>query len=103
MRRPTRTRRLSIAAIVSLVAFVVLASAGVRSLFVYDQWDFGSHIIESGNFGIGYRRMSGVSVVAQNSRFFQFSPVFHMSGGIAEMGVWEMMKFRVINEDVIES
>ncbi len=34
MRRPTRTRRLSIAAIVSLLAFVVLAGVGIRSFRV---------------------------------------------------------------------
>jgi len=42
MRRPTRTRRLSIAAIVSLLAFVVLATAGVRSLRTLEKWSFKS-------------------------------------------------------------
>ena len=36
MRRPTRTRRLSIAATVSLLAFVILVVAGIRSLWVFD-------------------------------------------------------------------
>lgn len=36
MRRPTRTRRLSIAATVSLLAFLVVAAAGIRSLWVFD-------------------------------------------------------------------
>lgn len=38
MRRPTRTRRLSIAALASLLAFVVVSGAGVRSLWVRDTW-----------------------------------------------------------------
>ncbi|HEX5242368.1 MAG TPA: hypothetical protein VFW23_03820 [Tepidisphaeraceae bacterium] len=40
MRRPTRTRRLSIAAIASLLAFVVAAAAGVRSFWISDTWIF---------------------------------------------------------------
>jgi len=36
MRRPSRTRRLSIVAIVSLLAFVAVAAAGIRSLWVFD-------------------------------------------------------------------
>jgi len=36
MRRLARTRRLSIAAMLSLLAFVVLAAAGIRSLWVFD-------------------------------------------------------------------
>jgi len=39
MRRPTRTRRLSIAAISSVVLFGVVAGAGVRSFWVWDIWD----------------------------------------------------------------
>ena len=42
MRRPTRTRRLSIAATVSLLAFVVVAGAGVRSLWTWDVWTDGN-------------------------------------------------------------
>lgn len=40
MKRPTRTRRLSIAAITSLLAFMALASAGVRSFWTWDGWVF---------------------------------------------------------------
>lgn len=42
MRRPTRTRRLSIAAMGSFVAFVVVASAGLRSLWTADDWMVGT-------------------------------------------------------------
>jgi len=41
MRRPIRTRRLSIAAVLSFVAFVVAATAGVRSFWTMDEFDFG--------------------------------------------------------------
>jgi len=41
MHRPTRTRRLSIAAILSLVGLVVIAGAGVRSFWTMDELDFG--------------------------------------------------------------
>ncbi|HEX5243834.1 MAG TPA: hypothetical protein VFW23_11280 [Tepidisphaeraceae bacterium] len=41
MRRPTRTRRLSIAAVLSFAAFVVTATAGVRSFWTMDEFDFG--------------------------------------------------------------
>ena len=37
MRRPTRTRRLSIAAIWSLLAFFVVAGAGARSYWIADE------------------------------------------------------------------
>ncbi len=47
MRRPTRTRRLSIAATVSLLAFAVVAAAHVRSWWFTDVLDFGRyHYIE---------------------------------------------------------
>lgn len=39
MLRPTRTRRLSIAAIASLLAFAVVAGAGIRSLWNLDCWE----------------------------------------------------------------
>ena len=45
MRRPTRTRRLSIAAIVSLLAFVTVTAAGVRSFWNWDEWDFGGYVL----------------------------------------------------------
>lgn len=41
MRRPTRTRRLSITAILSFVAFVVTATSGIRSFWSMDEFDFG--------------------------------------------------------------
>ena len=43
MRRPTRTRRLSIAAVLSLLAFGVVAAAGARSFWVLDNLSLGAH------------------------------------------------------------
>ena len=40
MRRPTRTRRLGFAATVSLLAFLMVAIAGVRSFWNCDLWQF---------------------------------------------------------------
>jgi len=46
MRRPARTRRLSIAAIVSLLTFFVITAAGVRSHHTLDRWNWrGRRII----------------------------------------------------------
>jgi len=41
MRRPTRTHRLSIAAMVSSLAFGVVAAAGIRSFWTADSWTHG--------------------------------------------------------------
>ena len=38
MRRPTRTRRLSIAAIVSLLLFAAVAVPGIRSFWTWEVW-----------------------------------------------------------------
>ncbi len=38
MRRPTRTRRLSIAAIVSLLLFAMVAVPGIRSFWTWEVW-----------------------------------------------------------------
>lgn len=43
MRRPIRTRRLSIVATVSCAAFLVVASAGIRSFWITDELDLGQH------------------------------------------------------------
>lgn len=63
MRRPTRTRRLSIAAIISLLASVAVAGAGVRSLYFSDEWHFGSwRRIALANGCIEYSHWSGSAV-----------------------------------------
>lgn len=43
MVRPTRTRRLSIAAMVSCAAFLLVASADIRSFWITDELAFGQH------------------------------------------------------------
>lgn len=43
MNRPNRTRRFSVAAILSLLAFVTLAIAGIRSFSNWNAWGMGSH------------------------------------------------------------
>ncbi len=45
MRRPTRTRRLTIAAKVSLLAFMIVAAVGVRSYRTSDRWNLGGRRI----------------------------------------------------------
>jgi len=60
MRRPTRTRRLSTAAFVSLLLLVVVAGAGAISFREAEGWDFGRYRtiwLESG--GILYQRFAG--------------------------------------------
>lgn len=65
IRRPTCTRRLSIAAILSLLAFVVVAGAGVRSLRISDEWHFGSwRTITLANGCIEYSHWWGSAVPA---------------------------------------
>lgn len=43
MRRPTRTRRLSIAAVVSLLVFAAVAGVGARSFWILDNLSLGVH------------------------------------------------------------
>ena len=70
MRHPTRTRRLPIAAIASLLAFVVVSGASIRSLWTWDLMAFGAWegiTIQEGR--IVYLRSSG-------------GPTGHFSGSI---------------------
>lgn len=60
MRRPIRTRRLSITAILSLLLFAVMAVAEVRSLWITDIWFFGnSTFIKTPEGCVHYTRISG--------------------------------------------
>ena len=57
MRRPTRTRRLSIAAMMALAVFVAVAAVGARSLWIVDSWYYRHSIgfrLEGGRFGCMY-------------------------------------------------
>ena len=77
MRRPTRKRRLSIAAIVSLFLFAVVAAAGVRSCFISDEWVSSLHdrllLLDGGK--IFYRHdMPGPMHGFEDDPRFQSSP-----------------------------
>lgn len=62
MRRPTRTPRLSIAAIASLLAFGVVLGIGVRSFWMWDQWHLGmGKIIAIENGCVSYAHISDKS------------------------------------------
>lgn len=108
MRRPTRTRRLSIAAMVSLLGFVVVASAGVRSLWIDDYLKFtgvgliglkGGHVYYiitdepwmGGNkmWGFGSAPTRGVRV----SHFFRFSIGAHQ---VYRVGAQMAREFEVV-------
>ena len=68
MRRPTRSRRLAIAALVSSAVVFVIAAADLRSLWVFDHWDFTSAQGIGLNDGcIVYWRWSGQSLVGMNT------------------------------------
>ena len=63
MRRPTRTRRLSIAAIASLLLIVAVTAEGIRSFKVLDQLAYGYPfrlVIVGGD--IGYVHITGIYV-----------------------------------------
>jgi hypothetical protein len=96
MRRPTRTRRLSIAAIMSLRAFVVLTGAGVRSFWKWDIFGmYGSGAwqgigIEKGR--IAFMRIWGTALTNQSY------PAGHFSGK-ENLGVpWGVCGFCVNKE-----
>jgi len=75
MRRPTRTRRLSIAAMVSMLAFVAVAMAEIRSFRVWDGWFIGNTqriAISRGYFQYGHLWISSPELVP-----FQ---ILHVSG-----------------------
>jgi len=68
MRRPTRSRRLSIAAIVSITGVFVIAAAAVRSLWAFDHLDFTSaQGIGLSEGCIVYWRWSGKSLIGMNT------------------------------------
>jgi len=63
MRRPTRTRRLSIAALVCCALFVVTAGTGLRSFWKQDSWIYGTDKRVVG-FGSGRGRIVGLYISA---------------------------------------
>lgn len=97
MRRPTRTRRLSIAAIVSLLAAVVVAGAGVRSLWSEDSW-------QSGNGRWGFALSGGCAHFNHCTGFAaEAAPTghFHFDATPDRSVVWQMIRgFRIDREAV---
>ena len=87
MRRPARTRRLSIAAILSLLAFVVLMGEGARSLWSWEQVAVGNGMalgVDAGSFFFAYDNQGMVILPDQNR---QFSPQLpHHRRGVPHSG-----------------
>ena len=95
MHRPTRTRRLSIAAIVSLVVFALLGGAGVRSLWIWDQWNFKSpRLFRLSNGRVSYWQWTGSQPFPGDDQFE------HLSGKADGQTVSTMLKFQMENEEI---
>lgn len=95
MRRPIRTRRLSIAAIVSGAMFLAITGAGIRSVWVWDQWYFKTWkmIMLSGG-RIRYREMSGTQFAGLSD------PTIHQSGYSESTNLSGILKFEVDNAEI---
>ena len=104
MRRPTRTRRLSIAAIVSLLAFVVVASAYVRSYWTRDEFHFKHwHFIRLEAGRIGYYHFYGTSVRDTSTEESVYGPpeyglYWHISIEVTSYSLWESLTFHMADE-----
>lgn len=79
MRRPTRTRRLSIAATVSLLAFVVVAIVGVRSLWTWDVFTDGNGRV------VGLEQ--GCVIFTHTIATRPDAPSTHLSGSVQDLPV----------------
>jgi len=97
MLRPTRTRRLSIAAIASLLAFVVAAAAGARSFWISDTWIFANCqseiVLRSGS-------VTGARIKSVGTEGFKRSE--HRSDGVAPekrniaRAIWGFRAWRIV-------
>ena len=74
MRRPIRTRRLSIAAIEACALFVLLSFAGIRSFWTWDALSTGSQAIGLMGGYLVYTQASGKGVI--------YSESGHLSGSM---------------------
>lgn len=78
MYRPTRTRRLSIAAMASTLALALVAGAEIRSFRTYDCWKFrGWRAVALGNGCVMFWRWSGDALGSVNE-----PPAGYQSGDI---------------------
>jgi len=94
MRRPTRTRRLSIAAIISSLAFAVIAGAGVRSVWIWDHWYFKTwKTIGLSEGRVVYRQMWGSELAGITD------PRFHESGHTERVDLPTVFKFSASSFD----
>lgn len=92
MRRPTCTRRLSIAAMASLLGFAVVAGAGIRSFWTMDELDFEQKRATALNGGyLHYARASfkiGQGLVVHQSRRYQ---VISYPNNFLGFSVWKQV------------
>lgn len=95
MRRPTRTRRLSIAAIASLLAFVILAALGIRSLRISDAWGSNTWIIVLQNGSLRFLKETGYYASGPTNK------LSHVSGDARTKGPFVNLKFMISNRDII--
>lgn len=95
MRRPARTRRLSLAAILSLLAFMAVTGVGIRSFRIYDAWGSGTWVIGLENASIKFLRETGYYAIRPMGR------LGHISSNAAASGPHINFKFSVSSHDVI--
>lgn len=98
MQRPIRTHRLSIAAIVSSAAFLVLAIAGIRSFWTWDQWIVGKGRavgVDTGSFFYTQDNLGGVAPILSHQSE-DVNPALIID---ALPPRWEFMGFSVKNEN----
>ncbi len=101
MRRPTRTHRLSITAIVSLLGFAVAAGAGVRSFWVQDGFRFKHwQLIQIDTGCIFYSRWHG-RAAARKEGIIEF----HVSSSDTQwrLGMTDFWKFQVNDQQIISA
>jgi hypothetical protein len=94
MQRPIRTRRLSVAAIASLVGFVMVASAGVRSFWTLDELDFGYDRAIALNGGCLHYAHSSFAIDRQpiQHRSMKYQ-VLNSPNVILGFGIWNQVPF----------
>jgi len=95
MRRPTRTRRLSIAAIASLLGFVVVAAAAIRSFRVASDTKIGwrNDILLEGGY-ITYLHIYQTREVRDQSGNLKWPIKFRWIGGGFRVGQWILTLYK---------
>ena len=95
MRRPLRTRRLSYAATMSLLAFMAVAVAGIRSVRSYDIWGSGTWVIGLENGSVKFLRETGYYANGP------MSSLGHISGSATARRPLINFRFSINSHDVI--